>query len=343
MTRTITFLPSGRTGEVEVNETILAACLRSGLSPNYGCSNGNCGDCRARLVSGEIEKVSHHDYALSASEKTNGTFLMCAHRALSDIEIEADVTQSPEDIPRQEIETKVKGIEYLDPQVIKLHLQTPRSQRLRFVAGQSVTLTIGKGIETSVAVASCPCDDRNIDFHIPLIPGNAFSEAVFSGDLAPRASVKLSGPNKGQFYLDLQNERDSLFLSWHTGFAPVISLIEHIMSLEIEKEVHLYRFSPTPDHQYLSNLCRSWADAYDYIHAELMPDRLTLLSDTAACEKAFADIAARHPDLSDTNIYVSGPEAFVEAARNVFSRPGQSTGQFRAHAEWVGILDWSKA
>jgi CDP-4-dehydro-6-deoxyglucose reductase len=339
LTRTITFLPSGRTGEIEAHETVLDACLRSGLSPNYGCSNGNCGDCRARLVAGEVEKVKHHDYALTAAEKANGTFLMCAHRALSDIEIEADVTQSPEDIPRQVIETKVKEIEHLDPQVIKLHLQTPRSQRLRFVAGQSVTLTIGDEVQTSIAVASCPCDDRNLHFHIPLIPGNAFSEAVFSGDLAPRASVTLSGPERGEFYLDVQTERDSIILSWHTGFAPVISLMEHIMSLEIEKEVDLYRFSPTPDHQYLSNLCRSWADAYDTIRAKLMPDRLTLLSDVAACEEAFASIAARYADLPERNVYVSGPPAFVEAARAVFSRPDHSAGQFRAHTDWVGIFD----
>lgn len=339
MTRTITFLPSGRTGEIEAHETVLDACLRGGLSPNYGCSNGNCGDCRARLKSGEIEKFSHHDYALSAAEKTNGTFLMCAHCALSDIEIEADVTRSPDDIPRQEIETRVKAIEHLDPQVIALHLQTPRSQRLRFVAGQSVTLSIGDDIQTSVAVASCPCDDRNLQFHIPLIPGNAFSELVFSGSLASRASVKLSGPDKGEFYLDAQSERESVILSWHTGFAPVISLMEHMMSLEIEKEVQLYRFSPTPDHQYLSNLCRSWADAYDNIRVELMPDRLTLLSEVQACEGAFAGIAARYPNLSGHNIYVSGPPAFVKAARNVFIRSGQDNGQFRAHTEWVGIFD----
>lgn len=339
MTRTITFLPSGRTGEIEAHETVLDACLRSGLSPNYGCSNGNCGDCRARLVSGEVEKVKHHDYALSAAEKANGAFLMCAHRALSDIEIEADVTQSPEDIPRQVIETKVKEIEHLDPQVIRLHLQTPRSQRLRFVAGQSVTLRIGDDIQTCIAVASCPCDDRNLHFHIPLIPGNAFSEAVFSGDLAPRASVTLGGPDRGEFHLDVQDERDSIILSWHTGFAPVISLIEQVMALEIEKGVHLYRFSPTPDHQYLANLCRSWADAYDNIRAELMPDRLTLLSEVMACEAAFAGIAARYPNLSGHNIYVSGPPAFVEAARNVFAFSGQGSGHFRAHTDWVGIFD----
>jgi len=69
---------------------------------------------------------------------------MCANRALTDVEVEADVTQSPADIPAQTIQTRVRRIEYLDPQVIGLHLQTPRNRRLRFVSGQSVMLTVNK-------------------------------------------------------------------------------------------------------------------------------------------------------------------------------------------------------
>lgn len=339
MTRQITFLPSGRTCLVEANETILEACLRAGLSPNYGCSNGNCGSCKATLKSGEIEQVRHHDYALTTSEKMEGAFLMCANRALNDVEVEADVTQGPDDVPTQDIETKVKAVEYLDPQVVRLHLQTPRSRRLRFIAGQSVTLAIGDELRTSLAIASCPCDDRNLHFHLPLIPDDPFSEFVFSGHLAPRNSVLLSGPNKGAFFLDDKDERHSLILCWHTGFAPVISLMEHVMSLEIGKDVHLYRFSPTPDRQYLSNLCRSWTDAYDNIRSELMPDRITLLSTAEACAEAFAGIAARYPDLYDYNVYVAGPPRFVEAARNVFSFSGQSLGQFKSHTDWVGIFE----
>jgi len=36
---------------------------------NYGCSGGNCGLCKARLVSGQVRKTRHHDYVLTEAEK----------------------------------------------------------------------------------------------------------------------------------------------------------------------------------------------------------------------------------------------------------------------------------
>lgn len=339
MTRQITFLPSGRVCDIETNETVLAACLRAGLTPDYGCSNGNCGSCKARLTSGDIDQVRHHDFKFTSPEKMEGYFLMCANRALTDIDVEADVTQSPEDIPVQDIETKVKSVEYLDPQVVKLHLQTPRSRRLRFISGQSVMLTIGDDIQTSMPIASCPCDDRNLHFHIPDIPGDAFSEKVFSGQLTPRDRVQLRGPKTGNFYLDDKDERHSLILCWHIGFAPIVSLMEHAMSLDIEKSLYLHRFSPTPDRQYLSNLCRSWSDAYENIHTELVADRVTLLSTVEECTQVLARVASRYPDLSNFNIYVAGPPNFVEAAESVFSGLGLTAEEIKTHIDWLGVLE----
>jgi CDP-4-dehydro-6-deoxyglucose reductase len=335
----IKFKPSGRLCEGEVGESILAASLRVGLNPVYGCSNGNCGACKAKLISGEIEPTRHHDFGLTDAEKTSGHFLMCANRALSDVEVQADVTQGPDDIPLQDIETKVKAVEYLDSQVIKLHLQTPRSHRLRFISGQSVTLTFRDDIQMNLPIASCPCDDRNIHFHVPDIPGDAFSEMVFSGDLTGRDSVHLQGPKPGKFFLDDTETRKNLILCWHTGFAPIASLIEHAISLEIEADIFLHRFSPTPDRQYLSNLCRSWSDAFDNIHAEMMPDRVTLLTSAADCAQILKPIAARYPDLSNFNIYLAGPPNFVGAARNMFAELGVHASQLKTHIDDLVALD----
>ncbi len=264
---------------------------------------------------------------------------MCANGAMSDLEIAADVTQGPEDIPIQDMETKVKAIEKLDPQIIKLHLQTPRSQRLRFIAGQSVVLSIAGSHELACAVASCPCDDRNLHFHIPYVPGDDFSEFVFDGHLKTRDKVNVHGPKKGAFLLDGDVERRSLILCWHTGFAPGISLIEHAMALEIEADIFVYRLSPTPDQQYLSNLCRSWADAFDNIKVELLPTRFSLFSGKENAKEIIADIAAQHPDIGDYNIYVAGPPNLVEAAEEFFAERGLDNQQIKTHTESFGLYD----
>ena len=336
MANEITFSPSGKTCEIEENETVLQASLRAGMTPAYGCSNGNCGECKAVLKSGEVEQVRHFDYRFTPQEKQDGCFLMCTNRALTDLTIEADVTQGPESVPFQSIETKVKSITPLDPQVIQLHLQTPRSQRLRFIAGQSVTLTAGDGSSTILPIASCPCDDRNLLFHIPNNPVDPFCENMFSGALKTRQTVLLEGPVRDAFVLDDSDIRPSLILCWHTGFAPVISLIEHAMSLELEKEIRLIRFSPTPDNQYLSNLCRSWADAYDNISVDLMPQRISLLSPVDQCAGILQDIADACADLANTNVYVSAPPNFTEAAQQVFD--DLNPDQLRTRTDWRDLF-----
>ena len=291
------------------------------------------------LKNGETRQLHHHDFAFSASGVTQGQFLMCAHGAVSDLEVEADVTGRADDIPVQNIETKVKGIEALDDQVARLHLQTPRSQRLRFTSGQSVTLSVGDDVQTRLALASCPCDDRDLQFHVPKVPGEAFSEMVFEGHLRPRDRVGLRGPEGSAFVLDETDARPSLIFCWHTGFAPAISLVEHAMSLDIEKEIRLFRFSPTPTEHYLPTLGRSWADAFDTISVTLMADRITLLSSPQACADVLSAVVAEIPGLRDFNTYTAGPPNFVEAARQVFAARGLPEDQIRTHTDWLGVFD----
>ena len=58
MSAHVTIQPSGHEFFVEGTDTLLDAALRNGVSLNYGCSNGNCGDCKARVVSGEAHSPS---------------------------------------------------------------------------------------------------------------------------------------------------------------------------------------------------------------------------------------------------------------------------------------------
>jgi CDP-4-dehydro-6-deoxyglucose reductase len=63
----------------------------------------------------------------------------------------------------------VRALKPLGPDTLLLHLQTPRTHRLRFLAGQSVTLACADGDRTCLAehpIASCPCDDRNLHFYM---------------------------------------------------------------------------------------------------------------------------------------------------------------------------------
>ena len=97
MTAQATIIPSGHEFFVEGAESLLEAGLRGGLALNYGCSNGNCGLCKLRLVSGETRKIRHHDYSLTEAEKGIGYLLGRCHTAVTDVVLEADEAGSTDE------------------------------------------------------------------------------------------------------------------------------------------------------------------------------------------------------------------------------------------------------
>jgi CDP-4-dehydro-6-deoxyglucose reductase len=306
MSAQVTVQPSGHEFFVEGNDTLLEAALRAGIPLDYGCSNGNCGECKARLVSGQVRKVHPHDYVLREPDKANGAILLCSYTAISDVVVEARVSGA-EDIPAQEIQTKVKAVDMLGEHLAALHLIAPRSQRLRFLAGQHVTLS-AEGAEGDYYVASCPCEDRHIELHVRR-DNRGFARKVFN-DMRKESAVRITGPH-GRFVMELESRRPVIFVAWEEGFAPIKSLAQHAMSLEIAESMHLYWAAERAAGgqgvgHYQDNLCRAWADALD----DFVYQPLDIAPGPAAVAEA---ILANHPDLARTDIYAAGPASFLNA------------------------------
>lgn len=310
MSAHVTIQPSGHEFFVEGNDTLLEAALRNGVSLNYGCSNGNCGECKARVVAGQVKKVHAHDYVLKDADKEAGVILLCAYAPVNDVVIEASVAGA-HDIPVQQLVAKVKSVEVFNPHMAALHILAPRSQRLRYLGGQSIDLSID-GVSGRYAIASCPCEDRHIEVQVPRRPGDAFAEAVF-GELRANDAVKVEGPF-GEFVLDEDSPRPVIFLAFGAGFAPIKSLVQHAMSLEFAESLDLHWLADEAGH-YQDNLCRAWADALDnfsYVpHAQ---------SDDP--DSVLAAIVTDYPDLHRFDVYAAGTAAELERARAHFVRQG---------------------
>ena len=318
-------LPSEREFFVEGSDSLLDAALRAGLALNYGCSNGNCGLCKARVVSGQVKKVRPHDYVLTEAEKTAGTVLMCSNTAVNDLVIEAHEAGSGREIPLQQIAARVKKTERLGEEVMLLHLQTPRTRRLRFLAGQYVTLQAGDMPAVDYPVASCPCDERNLQFHIQRMPANPFAEHVFQGFKSGDA-VTVLGP-RGEFALREDSPRTLVFVGWDTGFAPIKSLIEHALALDITDSLHLYWMAPATHGHYLSNLCRAWADALDNFSFTPIEMPANAVQDVQAFKTELMQVVHDHPVLRDCDVYVAGAPALLEAARALLLEKGLPENQ----------------
>lgn len=322
----VTILPSGREFTSEGRSTLLEAGLRSGLALGYGCSNGNCGECLATVISGEVRQTRHHDFKLSDAQLAGGQVLMCANSAITDAVIDAPEAEGGHEIPRQQLSARVRAVTLANDGVALLHLKTPRTRRLRFLAGQRVRLG-GNGMPAaSHPVGSCPCDDMNLHFQIARIPGDDFSDYVFN-QLKKGDKMDVCGP-AGDFILDESSTRPLVFIAWHTGFAPVRSLIEHAISLDTAPAMCLLWYAPAGSDHYMDNLCRSWRDALDNfqyvpVHAG-SPAGADLTAESIATLSGIA-----HMQLADHDFYVAGDESIAAACKNDLMRIGVPENQVR--------------
>jgi len=302
---------------VEGSNSILESGLSAGLALNYGCSNGNCGKCRARLLSGEVKKIRTHDYVLSESDKLQGYFLACSNTAVTDIVISADEAGSEQDILPQTIQARVRKLEFPTEDLCILNVKTPRTQRLRFLAGQQVRLTLADSLVSNDYIASCPCEDMHLQFHIRRKNHDAFAEYVFT-QLKQNDPVAIEGPS-GHFVLREDETSPIIFIAFGEGFAPIKSLIEHAMTLDATEHIYLYWIVGNEKELYLHNHCRAWADAFERF------DYVPLILDVTSSD--FADVLVQSllqadPNLSLFHFYLSGPAEQVDASKAALLKQG---------------------
>ncbi|MDH3694638.1 MAG: 2Fe-2S iron-sulfur cluster-binding protein [Gammaproteobacteria bacterium] len=308
---TVTIKPSCRSFESDGNETLLESALRAGLALDYGCSNGNCGLCKAKVVRGETEFVRYHDYVMPAVEKSAGYVLMCSCVARSNVELEAHEAGSSSEIPWQSILTKVKKVNQITDTVTLLSLQTPRTNRLRFLAGQNATLTLPDDTKIDLPIASCPCDDRHLQFHIQHGENANDLDSVSVGK-----NIQVEGP-AGDFLLDESSKRPLICFACDTGFAPIKSLVEHALSLNSDWEISLYWFASNQTGHYMNNLMRAWDDAFDNFHYHAIGMNT---GNNDIDRNVLENVFDGQSEIQNCDIYTAGPMKFVTVMEELLAQ-----------------------
>ena len=312
MARRIHFEGGDERVMIEHGESVLEAAVRAGLAVGYGCNGGNCGLCAARLLAGEIRAIRSWDYVFERHRRDGHHFLMCSHTAATDLRIAAEVAEDPAQIPLQRFRAKVRRLQPATPDLAVLRLRVSRSHRLRFLAGQEARLAHPRYGRARLAIASCPCDATELEFHIRRRGRDDFRDRVLregrGGDWfdveAPHGSFAFTG----------QMERAVVLLAWGDGFAAAKSLLEHIVAQESELPIHLYRADDAPPPYYLDNLCRAWRDALDQLRYVVLPAGA---ADAASAASWGARIAADCRDLSAMDFYLCLPRAASAVAAAV--------------------------
>jgi CDP-4-dehydro-6-deoxyglucose reductase len=327
----VTLQPSGHGFPAEDGQTLLEAALDAGVHLPYGCRNGACGACKAKVVGGSVDHGAALDHALTPEDRAAGLALTCCAKAQSDVTLECREASLETDIQPRMLPVRVEKLERAAADVVVMRLKLPASERLQFFAGQYVEFLLKDGSRRAFSIANAPQEDEFLEFHIRLVPGGKFTEYVF-GAMKEKEILRIEGPH-GSFQLDEFSDRPIIFLAGGTGFAPVKAIVEYALHNRIERPMLVYWGARDRSGLYLPELPQRWAGEHPHIRY------IPVLSDAPDSDAwdgrrglVHQAVLEDFADLSRFQVYACGAPAMIEAARRDFCARGLPAEQFFSDA-----------
>lgn len=313
-TFTVTVEPLGRDIDCRDDQTILDACLRSGVWLPHSCTHGTCATCKVEVLDGDVDHGESSSFALMDFERDEGKTLVCCAFPQSDVTIEADVDVD-EDIevhPVDDYTGTIVQIEDIAKDTKRVVVELDRD--LFFNAGQYIKFAVpGSGVDRTYSMANPPTENRQLEFQIRKVDGGACTDGWIFKTLQVGEKVELSGPY-GRFVLHVGDDAPAVMIAGGTGLAPIASMIKHALDNgEYDGEITLYQGARTQEWLYDVDLFRELQEEY--------PDQFTYRPCLSEEEvEGFAHgmvtdvLEADHETLRGHKGYLCGPPAMVEAA-----------------------------
>lgn len=214
--------------------------------PSACGGKGTCGYCKAIVSNGGGEVLATERPLLSKEELESNVRLTCQVKVKQDIEIEI-----PEELFNvSEFEaTLVEKLPMTD-KIVKIRMELPEGMSINFKPGQFIQLQSkpykgGDGYQAqdeawdrAYSIASSIKDDKHVELLIGQVLEGRVSTYVHKilnvGD-----KVTLVGPFGDFFYED--DDRDEIVMvAAGTGFAPIRSILYHMLDNDIKKPARFY-------------------------------------------------------------------------------------------------------
>jgi CDP-4-dehydro-6-deoxyglucose reductase len=330
MAHQITLQPSGHHYEVSADETLLEAALDAGFILPYGCRNGACGSCRARILEGEVDHGKSQSGALPENARREGYTLLCCATARSNLVVECRELASNSEYPVKIMPCRVQELTRLADDVMLMTLKLPVNERLAFRAGQYIEFMFKDGTRRAFSLANAPHDDEFLQLHLRRIDGGKFTGHVFE-TMKVKEILRFEGPH-GTFYLREDSDKPIILLAGGTGFAPIKSIVEHAIHNHITRPMAVYWGARDKAGLYLNELAAQWAVSHPHIRY------IPVLSEAGSGSwpgrqgLVHQAVLEDHADLGAYQVYACGAPAMIDAARADFSKHGLPTDEFFADA-----------
>lgn len=311
--------------DVAPGESVLDAALKAGFVIPHSCRGGSCGACEGQVLDGNIAYPTPPP-ALDKVDINNGQALFCQARPLTDLTIAVNEIRRADDIVPRVLPARVAALDRLADDVMRVRLQLPKSEKLRFLAGQYLDILLPDGRRRSFSIANAPHDEQFLELHIRHVPNGSYTTHVFE-NMREKEILRIEAP-LGTFYLREASERPMLMMAGGTGFGPIKALIEHATAIGDTRPIHLYWGARAKADLYQHDLVQTWLDARQ--NFQYTP----VLSEPAADDNwagktgwVHEVLAADYPNLGDHDVYLCGPPPMIDGAKAQFTAQGLPTSQ----------------
>ena len=305
----------------EPNETVLDAAQRAGYELPYSCRKGVCGTCKGQIVAGEVRAYAGD--ALSPQEQAERQVLYCQTRPRSDLEIVPKSIAKADPFARKTLTARVFRLVRMADDVMLVHLRYPAGQRVRFKAGQYVSVLLDNGERRDFSMANSPEESDGVQLHVRHVQGGAFTTYVFE-QLKRGDHLSIEAPHGG--FTLRESDKPILFVAGSTGFAPIKSMIEDAFNKGIGREMTLYWGARQRSGLYLASLPEKWAA--EHKRFRYIPVISDVVEPGMRHGLVHQAVLEDHPSLANFQAYVCGVSALCRAARKDFRAAGLPVREF---------------
>ncbi|MGD9920780.1 MAG: 2Fe-2S iron-sulfur cluster-binding protein [Pseudorhodoplanes sp.] len=318
-THQVKLLPEGNTLACPPTQTLLDACIADGVPISYNCRSGECGECMASLVSGEVHELPGADPAIfTDAHRSQGKILTCMCFPRSALTLDIPLQSGAPAIRPAAVNAMVQRVERLTPSIFGVTVETPWP--IEYYAGQAFEWVVpGIAPNRTYSAANRPGSDV-IEFHVRVYPGGRIG--AFVSDLTAGQPLQLMGPY-GQFRLSGNDWRPALCVAGGTGLAPVMSLLEHAAATKDRRAIRLFYGARSQDELYgLDRIEALGTLLPDFTFTPVLSDEPQDSGWTGARGLVTDILAEQVGDAFGLEAYLCGPPLMIDAAVDVLTRFG---------------------
>jgi NAD(P)H-flavin reductase/ferredoxin len=324
----IEIAPSSHEISCRGDQTLLDGCIQAGVSARYNCRSGECGECIARLLSGEIYEMPGADPAVFGdAHRAEGKLLLCMCFPRSPIALEVALGSDEPAIRPVTIDAVVERIERVTPTIVQVSVVTPVAVEYR--AGQCFEWVIPGITPNRIYSAANRPGTNRIDFHVRIYPHGKIGSYLANG-LALGQHLRLVGPF-GQFALSASDWRPSVCIAGGTGLAPVHAILDDAFARGDGRPIHFFYGARSQAELYCLDTIERWAREHaGFTFTPVLSDEPAGSGWSGARGLVTEAVAGCLGDAFGLEAYVCGPPAMIDAAVAVLESSGLSSHDIHA-------------